>query len=203
MPRIAGSSLKKSEHTRQSLLDAALRVIAAKGYSSATVDEIVKEAGVSKGVAYYHFKSKAQMASDILEKGIADLIAAFGRIVEDTQSATDALNDMLDMYAAELYDNQEFARFFMTELWRDGRIWSKDLRKHMKTLLLIVADQLKRGQVEGTIRADIDPEFGAVSIIGTAITDAVYYAGIEGSEPLIDKQAFVARIRDFSHHSLT
>ena len=50
--------MKKSEQTRGRLLEAALRVISRKGYSAATVDEIVKEAGVSKGVAYYHFKSK-------------------------------------------------------------------------------------------------------------------------------------------------
>ena len=50
---------EKACATRKQLLEAALAVIGEKGYSAATVDEIVDAAGVSKGVAYYHFKSKA------------------------------------------------------------------------------------------------------------------------------------------------
>lgn len=61
---------EKACATRKQLLEAALAVIGEKGYSAATVDEIVDAAGVSKGVAYYHFKSKAVMAESILEEGI-------------------------------------------------------------------------------------------------------------------------------------
>ena len=41
----------KADATRRQLLDAALAVIAERGYAEATVDRIVEEAGVSKGVA--------------------------------------------------------------------------------------------------------------------------------------------------------
>lgn len=43
----------KARATRALLLDAAVKVIGRKGYTGATVDEIVEEAGVSKGLAYY------------------------------------------------------------------------------------------------------------------------------------------------------
>ena len=42
----------KADATRRQLLDAALAVIAERGYAEATVDRIVEVAGVSKGVAY-------------------------------------------------------------------------------------------------------------------------------------------------------
>ena len=47
---------------RDKLLDAALAVIRAKGYSATSVDELCAEAGVTKGAFFHHFKSKDALA---------------------------------------------------------------------------------------------------------------------------------------------
>ena len=44
------------------LLNAALNVIRAKGYSATTVDDICHAAGVTKGSFFHHFKSKDDLA---------------------------------------------------------------------------------------------------------------------------------------------
>lgn len=61
----------KADATRRQLLDAAIEVISERGYADTTVERIVEVAGVSKGVAYYHFSSKADIATCILVEGIA------------------------------------------------------------------------------------------------------------------------------------
>ena len=198
---IRETKLKKAERTRQLLLDAALRIIGRKGYTSATVDEIVKEAGVSKGVAYYHFKNKAALASGILDRGLSDVTMKFQGIAESSNDAASALSAMLEMFACELYDNREFARFLMTELWRDGRVWSQAMRERVQGLIDIIAAQLARGKQEGTLRESIDPQFSAVSLVGMVVTDAMYYAGLEG-DPLLDKRAFTDRVHTFARHAL-
>ncbi|AMM85904.1 TetR/AcrR family transcriptional regulator [Martelella sp. AD-3] len=43
---------------RSKLLDAALSLIRAKGYTATTVDELCSAAGVTKGAFFHHFKSK-------------------------------------------------------------------------------------------------------------------------------------------------
>ncbi|WP_129793756.1 TetR/AcrR family transcriptional regulator [Sphingosinicella sp. CPCC 101087] len=43
------------------ILDAALSVIRAKGYSATTVDELCATAGVTKGAFFHHFKSKDEL----------------------------------------------------------------------------------------------------------------------------------------------
>jgi TetR/AcrR family transcriptional repressor of nem operon len=43
---------------RTRLLDAALSIIRAKGYSATSVDELCATAGVSKGAFFHHFKTK-------------------------------------------------------------------------------------------------------------------------------------------------
>ena len=52
--------LRKSAKTK--LLDAAVDVIRAKGYSATTVDDICQSAGVTKGAFFHHFESKEVLA---------------------------------------------------------------------------------------------------------------------------------------------
>ena len=49
-------------NSKDRLLDAALHVIRAKGYSATTVDDICHQAGVTKGSFFHHFKSKDDLA---------------------------------------------------------------------------------------------------------------------------------------------
>lgn len=44
------------------LLDAALLVMRAKGYTATTVDDLCEAAGVTKGAFFHHFKSKEDLA---------------------------------------------------------------------------------------------------------------------------------------------
>lgn len=48
--------------TRTKLLDGALKVIRAQGYAATSVDDLCREAGVTKGAFFHHFKSKDELA---------------------------------------------------------------------------------------------------------------------------------------------
>lgn len=165
----------KGAATRCQLLDAALTVIGEKGYSTATVDEIVEVAGVSKGVAYYHFKSKAAMAESILEEGIDQLISEFEVVVGAAPDAPQALTGMIECFAGRIFENKAFGRFFVSELWREGRVWSESMRLYEHRLLHLIEGQLARGQREGLIRLEIDPTFASVALLGMVLTTTLYY----------------------------
>ena len=47
---------------RTRLLDAAIHVIRAQGYSATTVDDICRAAGLTKGAFFHHFRSKEDLA---------------------------------------------------------------------------------------------------------------------------------------------
>src|SRR5258708_1678356 len=53
---------KTQPDTRIRLLDAAMQVIRAQGYSATTVDDICGAAGLTKGAFFHHFKSKEELA---------------------------------------------------------------------------------------------------------------------------------------------
>ena len=53
----------ESQHeSKTRLLDAAMHVIRAKGYSAMRVEDVCKEAGLTKGSFFHHFKSKEDLA---------------------------------------------------------------------------------------------------------------------------------------------
>ena len=48
--------------SKTKLLNAALHVIRAKGYAATTIDDLCREAGLTKGSFFHHFKSKDDLA---------------------------------------------------------------------------------------------------------------------------------------------
>ncbi|MEU2660577.1 ScbR family autoregulator-binding transcription factor [Streptomyces sp. NPDC007325] len=58
--------------TRRAILEAAATVFAERGYERATVGEILARAGVTKGALYFHFASKEEVATGVLDAQLLD-----------------------------------------------------------------------------------------------------------------------------------
>lgn len=52
---------EEAENTREDLLNSAIQIFSEKGVARATLEEIAKGAGVTRGAVYWHFESKAQI----------------------------------------------------------------------------------------------------------------------------------------------
>jgi len=70
--------------TRERILDAALNIFSNQGYHDTRLDEIVKEAGTSKGSIYFHFPNKERLFIALVDQ-FADVIER--RAVEAIQQA--------------------------------------------------------------------------------------------------------------------
>jgi AcrR family transcriptional regulator len=97
---------ERSRRTRQELVDAALRLWTERGFEhgvrDTTVEEIVREAGVTKGTFYFHFAHKEDI---LLELGWATSDALqkdAHRAVDSGASAEDALDTVLRALARRI-----------------------------------------------------------------------------------------------------
>ena len=52
---------EEAQQTRSNLLNAALNVFYERGVAQASLDEIAKAAGVTRGALYWHFKNKEDL----------------------------------------------------------------------------------------------------------------------------------------------
>jgi len=58
----------EAEQTRAALLDAAEAVFWTKGVAGATLEDIAREAGATRGAIYHHFKGKADLLIALLDR---------------------------------------------------------------------------------------------------------------------------------------
>ena len=65
------------ETRQQQLLDAAIRVFARKGYRAASIDDMIKEAGVARGTFYLYFEGKKEIFLKIIDSYFEKLRALF------------------------------------------------------------------------------------------------------------------------------
>jgi len=73
-PRTSQQNEAQRAQTRKLILEVALQAFAEKGYVSASMSYIAKEAGISKGLSYHYFKNKEDLLIGIFEMlaGMAD-----------------------------------------------------------------------------------------------------------------------------------
>ncbi|PHV12063.1 TetR family transcriptional regulator [Chitinimonas sp. BJB300] len=65
---MARKTKEQAAETREQLLDAAERVFHDKGVSRATLDDIARDAGMTRGAIYWHFKNKTAIFSAMCER---------------------------------------------------------------------------------------------------------------------------------------
>ncbi|ALV31083.1 ScbR family autoregulator-binding transcription factor [Streptomyces sp. CdTB01] len=62
---------ERAIRTRRAVVLAAAEVFAERGYTAATIAEILERAGVTKGALYFHFDSKEALARGVIEAQIS------------------------------------------------------------------------------------------------------------------------------------
>ncbi|WP_114152279.1 TetR/AcrR family transcriptional regulator [Chromobacterium haemolyticum] len=63
----------------QAVLDATTRMLASKGFDLMTMDDVANEAGISKPSLYKHFKSKDELATEVMIRLLDDALRYLAR----------------------------------------------------------------------------------------------------------------------------
>ncbi len=90
-----------SEHTIQKLVNSGITLFAKYGYSNTSVDQIVRQAGMSKGAFYAHFKAKEEFLLKVLQDGIGFY---FRELQELTAQENKNLVDNFIKYSTDMVD---------------------------------------------------------------------------------------------------
>jgi AcrR family transcriptional regulator len=158
---------RRRDETRRRIADAALPVFARSGYERATVDEIVREAGYSKGAFYVHFESKEDLFWGMLEERISGQQDAFRQALDDTRGAEDNIQALLTtIFAIFRRDAQWSALFieFIAHAARNEKVRERLAGMYQNWRDFTVAT-LKQGRETGQVRQDLNVDFAATVLI--------------------------------------
>ena len=76
---------EKQQRTRKSLLSAAAKLFCQEGLEGASVEQVVQEAGYTKGAFYANFKSKEELFLVMLDERFAEELERLDRALAGTQ----------------------------------------------------------------------------------------------------------------------
>jgi AcrR family transcriptional regulator len=94
---------ERSEATRNALMNAARRLFTERGYDNVSAEEIVREAGVTRGALYHHFGGKAELLEAVYERLEAESTERVARIVlgSDLHSPVEAMKAGVEAFLDE------------------------------------------------------------------------------------------------------
>jgi AcrR family transcriptional regulator len=135
--------------TRRTILAAATREFAARGYAAAGVDRIARRAGVNKAMIYYHFKSKAGLYRAILA-GLFEPAGERARALAALPGAPEAkLDALVAMITSRVFAHPELPPIMMREIAEGARHLDRQMLGAMSGLYESVAAVVEEGQRAG------------------------------------------------------
>jgi len=185
----------RSDATKKKLFDAAMDLIGERGFTEASVDEIVHRAGVAKGTVYYHFSGKAELVEALIADRLQPLVASFHEAADSNADDPRAAIEALVRAELEfLLERKSFSKLLLTEMWREDRVWRETLVLLRTELMAVIEGVIKQGVESGAFRDDVDPNFGASALFGMTATVALDWLAFEPDKPLEDVVGQITKV---------
>lgn len=155
----------RARETRQRILDAALRVFAAKGYHEARMDDIVAAADASKGAIYFHFPSKEHIFLALVDEFAALLESRLEQALAEESSGVRRVDAALRV-CMELFGRyRQLAKVVLVQAAGLGHVFERKRLEVHQRFVHIIKRELDRAVAEGSI-PPIDTEVAALVWIG-------------------------------------
>ena len=90
--------------TRQALIDAARVRFGAAGYAATSIDDIARDARVTIGALYHHFRTKAALFEAVFEQAHGQMLEAVETRALRSQTPADVLTAAIDGFLDALLD---------------------------------------------------------------------------------------------------
>ncbi|MEU5884040.1 TetR/AcrR family transcriptional regulator [Spirillospora sp. NPDC047279] len=97
----------RSRATRQRLLEAAIECLASVGWTGTTVTVVAERAGVSRGAAQHHFRTREELVTAAVEYGsdvrVDQVRERLDALTDERPSTLDVLTLLGEMYTSPLF----------------------------------------------------------------------------------------------------
>jgi len=171
---------KTDEVRKQQIRAAATRCFVRRGFAATRLLDIAREAGLSKGGVYFHYRAKEALFHDILEAQFAALQDRWGTDQAADQPADKALHALVAAHLQTLEASPDEARFcnLMLAMASQNPEFRDKLAPILATMRTRYGELVQRGVAAGVFTAS-DADSVAVGIIALVYGLAAQSAGDE------------------------
>jgi TetR/AcrR family transcriptional regulator, fatty acid metabolism regulator protein len=152
---LIGLSSNPSSEKYQRILDAAVEVIAEKGYFNAPVSAIAARAGVADGTVYLYFKSKDEVLRTAIDRNFDRFHQQVVERFKDLHDPREQLEYIAQVHLESNSVNRAMAIVMQTEVRQSARFIAEFSHHHLVKYIQVVREVIRRGQQQGIFRQDI------------------------------------------------
>jgi TetR/AcrR family transcriptional repressor of uid operon len=153
---------------REAILQAAETCFARQGFHQTTIQEVIRESGLSAGCIYGHFTSKEQLIQAIGESRHARDSELFAAKDAD-QDPLQRLRAIARAFLGDLQKEQGLrARRIALQLWAEALrddVVHDQVTSGIREPITLIVDLLRRGQRSGAIDRAIQPRAAARAMV--------------------------------------
>jgi len=138
------------EFRKQSICDAAMRVVSRKGIRNVTVQDIADEAGVAKGTVYIYFTSREQVLTTAMDGATEKLLEKLAVACRSCRTFRDVLEQRVRTQLQHFEENRDFFRMYLA---MSEPLGERRLRKHttyttyLRQLEAVLRTAIERGEI--------------------------------------------------------
>ncbi|MFP4331153.1 MAG: TetR family transcriptional regulator [Alkalispirochaetaceae bacterium] len=177
---------EEASQTREAIFEAGLQVFSEKGFAAATMSDVAKAAGTTRGAIYWHFSTKEELFREILGR----LSAAYQTILEEAHASREpfletlraTIRKLLRRFRDDTRWKQMQELVIRSAFIRDGMVPANP-RDLVEELPVRVFNEAKK---RGEIWQDWESET-AVMAIGSALT-GIFVEVVQQQLELSDRQ---------------
>ena len=176
MPR---RTKEEAQQTRETLIEAAEVVFHRKGVSASSLNDIAKEAGVTRGAVYWHFKNKHDIFQAIVDRLLAPLDALHDQIEDPSEpDPLSRFRELLEYLPLEIARDPRRSRgfeiaFLKCEQTEANAVLNERHRQNYLDGSERIRKALEAAVNKGQLPADLDIERG-VAHLHIQLTGIIY-----------------------------
>ncbi len=188
MAGAGASRARDPERSRAAILDAAEELFARKGYEATSLEDVGRNAGLSRGTPRYFFGTKEDLYKAVLERVFADAreSVARGRAAASGATAEVVIAEAVGSYVDFLASRPSFVRLAEWEALTGGRFFG-ETPPHLAFVrdgLAAIGEELSRGTLRPADPAQILIDVVSLCFFPLAHADSLLKAlGVDPFSP--------------------
>jgi len=151
---------------KELIINAAIKVFAQKGFYTANVADVAKEAGVADGTIYLYFKNKDDLLISLFETKMEEILKRFSSLVYDKQTAKEKLHQFIHLYFQLIEEDQNLAEVFQVELRQSSKFLKDYHNQKFIDFLNLIGNIIHQGQKEGRFKSEVSIHIMKLIIFG-------------------------------------
>lgn len=140
-------TVKKPEERRREIVAAAQKLFQEQGYDDTTMQDLMREVGISKGAVYHYFRSKDELLDAVVEQSVDDYVQAMRAVLDETEGS--GLDKLLALIGAGNVSEEQGE--LLEALHRPGNtgMHTRQVAQLVSRLAPLYAEAIQQGRDEG------------------------------------------------------